>query len=201
MFQRHVRKQWRYEPTGGRFLHIALLQMMNKGTVFSKLVGIIDIFRPDANNAKTRKRKKKIIIRKHLKKTVPVINNQQAPSPSLLSWWGHSLFKTLRHRPCALVCVSCCLVGFPGGWHDIYTICFTRFPHHTCTQTVSCNQSCDSLRPPGSTSSPSPRWTNSEVKLDGQPVYRARQVLTDLILAGRGRTSGRDQNRWGGVDV
>lgn len=33
--------------------------MMNKGTVSSKLVGIIDIFRPDANNAKTRKRKKK----------------------------------------------------------------------------------------------------------------------------------------------
>lgn len=32
--------------------------MMNKGTVSSKLVGIIDIFRPDANNAKTRKRKK-----------------------------------------------------------------------------------------------------------------------------------------------
>lgn len=36
---------------------------------------------------------------------------------------------------------------------------------------------------------------NSKVSLDGQPVYRTRQVLTDLILTERGRTFGREV--WG----
>lgn len=89
-----------------------------------------------------------------------------------------------------MACVSGCFVGFPDRWHDIYKVWFTRFP-----SAVHAIRAVTLWGPPGSTSSPSPLWKNSKVSLDGQQVYRARQVLTDLILTGRVRAFGMEA--WG----
>lgn len=95
-------------------------------------------------------------------------NKKRAPSSSL--WpvrWSHSLFPTLSHPP-----------THPRPrhvhrlWAAIRAVTLRGLP------------------------APHPLLHRREKNsLDGQRVYRARQVLTDLILTGRGRACGREA--WG----